>query len=170
MHIMMTKEQFDTLKKKAKGGGSGDGDEKDKAPKAKDSEGKGSAEDSKGNGSKDSKDKGQEKLPKITLKEDDDTHGTLDTDDVMLNYYYNSQEGRLYLSIAKKHTLAAYCAGDNISGTYVMDILSQMPNPKKDTGGSSKADAGGGSESGEKKDQNQQPPSQQHQPEQHQNQ
>lgn len=169
---MMTKEQFDVLKQKAKSsGGSGDGgEEKDKAAKTKDTEGS-EGQGVQGSKAKDSKSQGKEKLPKITLKEDDDSHGTLDTDDVMLNYYYNPQEGRLYLSIAKKKSLAAYCAGDNISCTYVMDILSQTPNPEKASGGASKTDGGGGSEGQEKKDQSQYgTANEQNQPEQHQSQ
>lgn len=89
---------------------------------------------------------------KIILKEDDDVHGTLKTDDVIVEYYYNSQEGRLYLGVAKRITLAAYCASDNIICTFIMDLLSEIPNPKAETTeGSPKPNGGGGSEGEEKK-------------------
>lgn len=107
---MMTKEQFEVLKKK----GGGD---------------------------------------KLTLKEDDDLHGTIDNQDVLVDYFYNESEGRLNFSVSKRHTLAAYVASDNIIGTYLMDIFSAIPNPapKSKSGGTS-SDSGG-SESTEKKDQ-----------------
>lgn len=127
MHVMMTQEQFNVLKQKAGGGVK-----------------------SKGNGKE-----GDEKLPKLSLKEDDDTHGTIDTDDVLVNYFYNSQEGRLYFSVSKRHSLAAYCASDNIVGTFILDILSAMPNPTK----SKESGAGASGTSGEeqeKKDQSHQ--------------
>ena len=121
MFVMMTKEQFEMLKKKVGSGGKGaDG----------------------------------EKLPKLTLKEEDDTHGTIDTDDVLVDYFYNESEGRLNFSVSKRHTLAAYVASDNIIGTWLMDILSAIPNPApkhKESGGGA-----GGAKNGEeqeKKDQ-----------------
>lgn len=122
MFVMMSKEQFEMLKEKAKTGGKGaDG----------------------------------EKLPKLELKEgDDDTHGTIETDDVLVDYFYNAQEGRLNFAVSKRKSLAAFIAGDNVVGTYLMEILSELPNPpakSKKHGGTGANE--GGSESTEKKDQ-----------------
>lgn len=143
MHVMMSKEQFEVLKQKAKNSGG----EVENEP------------------------------PEINIKEDDDTHGTLDTDDVLMNYYYNSQEGRLYLSVAKRKSLAAYVAGDNICDTYVMELLSQLPNPNPKPKSRVGTETGvgkpskppeepskseeGGSEGEEKKDQSQSQPTSQ---------
>lgn len=91
--------------------------------------------------------------PKLTLKEEDETHGTIDTDDVLVDYFYNESEGRLNFSVSKRHTLAAYVASDNIIGTWLMDLLSAIPNPApkhKESGAGAGAATGGEQE---KKDQ-----------------
>lgn len=122
MFVMMTKEQFEVLKKKV--------------------------------GSGDTKGADGEPLPKLTIKEEDDTHGTIDTPDVLVDYYYNESEARLNFSVSKRHTLAAYCASDNIIGTWLMDIFSEIPNPapkQKESGDGAKHHSGG-SEGTEKKD------------------
>lgn len=119
MYVMMSKEQFDVLKQKAKTGGKGaDG----------------------------------EKLPELKLKEGDEENiGTIETDDVIVDYFYNAAEGRLNFSVSKRKSLAAYIAGDNIVGTYLMEILSELPNPPAKKHGGAK-DGDGGSEGTEKKE------------------
>jgi hypothetical protein len=76
---------------------------------------------------------------KMEVKEEDDTHGVIETEDANVNYFYNSSEGRLTFGTSIRKTLAAYCAGDNILGAFIMDKLSSIPSSK------------GGSESKEKK-------------------
>jgi hypothetical protein len=69
---------------------------------------------------------------KMELKEEDDAHGTIETDDFVVGYFYNPSEGRLFLGpTSRRKTLAAYCAGDQIIGTYIMDKLSSIPIAKK---------------------------------------
>jgi len=93
MHIMMTKQQFKDLKKKA-------------------SSGKGDV--------------------KLTVKEDDDIHGTIEFPDAIVDYFYNELEGRLYIQTIKRITLAAYVAGDNIITEYLVAKLSEIPAPPAD--------------------------------------
>lgn len=102
-----------------------------------------------------SRDSEGEKLPKLTLKAEDEVRGTINTDDVLVDYFYNVSEGRLNFSVSKRHTLAAYCASDNIIGTFLMDILSAIPNPapKPKESGDGAKQHDGGSEGTEKKDQ-----------------
>lgn len=120
--------------------------------------------DALGKSKGDSKSNGKEKkFPKLELKEDDETHGTIDTEDVTVDYYFNEAEGRLYFSVSKRHTLAAYCAGDNIIGTYIMDLLSSIPKPATTDKGSGTGDTGvntGTGETQEKKASEQYQPSQ----------
>jgi hypothetical protein len=96
------------------------------------------------------------KPPAIFVKPDDDTHGTINTDDVSVEYFYNELEQRLYFSVIKRHSLAAYVAPDNICSTYVMEILSDIAatSVKKPTsndgGGDKKSNAGGSGEEAKK--------------------
>jgi hypothetical protein len=69
---------------------------------------------------------------KMKLKEEDETHGTIETDDFVEGYFYNAAEGRLYLGpTSQRKTLAAYCAGDQIIGVFIMDKLSAVASKEK---------------------------------------
>lgn len=91
----------------------------------------------------------ESKLLRLELKESDDEHGILDTDDVTMDYFYNAAEGRLYLSVSKRKSLASYCAGDAICCTYVIDLLSTIPKPATTDKRSGTGDTGVNSGEGE---------------------
>jgi hypothetical protein len=71
---------------------------------------------------------------KMKLKEEDDSHGTIETDDFTTGYFYNPAEGRLFLGpTSNKKSLAAYCASEQIVGTFLMDKITSTAS--KEAGG-----------------------------------
>jgi hypothetical protein len=72
---------------------------------------------------------------KMKIKEDDDQHGVIETEDANVNYFYNPSEGRLSFGPSKRKTLAAYCASDNILGTFIMDKVSEVASKKEGESG-----------------------------------
>lgn len=135
MFILMTIKQFEEFKQKA--GGKDAKDAKGSTSKeGKDDKGTEGSEGEKDLRGKTSKDKSKQEGLKVSIKEDDDTHGTLEFEDANIGYFYNAAEGRLYLGpVTDRKTLAGFIASDTSIGEYLMYKLAQVEAPQSTTTG-----------------------------------